>query len=52
MKELKKVSKLAHMEQVAHFIDQALQAFNNEAILEKIRGDVNSFMSQFDFYKI
>ncbi len=41
-----------HMEQVAHLIDQALQAFNNEAMLEKIRGDVNSFMSQFDFYKI
>jgi glycine hydroxymethyltransferase len=41
-----------HMEQIAHLIDQALQAFNNEAMLEKIRGDVNSFMSQFDFYKI
>ncbi len=41
-----------HMEQVAHLIDQALQAFNNEAMLGKIRGDVNSFMSQFDFYKI
>ncbi len=41
-----------HMEQVAHFIDQALQAFNNEAMLEKIRIDVNNFMSQFEFYKI
>ncbi len=41
-----------HMEQVAHFIDQALQAFNNEAMLEKIRIDVNRFMSQFEFYKI
>ncbi len=41
-----------HMEQVAHFIDQALQAYNNDEILGKIRTDVNRFMSEFEFYKI
>ncbi len=38
------------MEQIAHFIDSALLAHNNETMLEKIKEEVNLFMSKQQFY--
>jgi glycine hydroxymethyltransferase len=38
------------MEQIAHFIDCILLSHNNDTMLEKIRGEVNVFMSTQQFY--
>jgi glycine hydroxymethyltransferase len=42
--------KEGHMEQIVDWIDQLLMDADNEALITKVRGEVNSFMQQFPLY--
>ncbi|WP_143304632.1 serine hydroxymethyltransferase [Chitinophaga vietnamensis] len=40
----------AHMGQIVDWIDQLLMDADNEALITKVRGEVNNFMQQFSLY--
>ncbi|SKA07161.1 glycine hydroxymethyltransferase [Chitinophaga eiseniae] len=42
--------KEGHMEQIVDWIDQLLMDADNEALITKVRGEVNGFMQQFPLY--
>ncbi|MFB6455420.1 serine hydroxymethyltransferase [Chitinophaga sp. Hz27] len=42
--------KEGHMEQIVDWVDQLLMDADNEALITKIRGEVNGFMQQFTLY--
>ncbi|NIG52966.1 serine hydroxymethyltransferase [Chitinophaga sp. Cy-1792] len=42
--------KEGHMEQIVDWVDQILMDADNEALITKIRGEVNGFMQQFALY--
>ncbi|SHK98271.1 glycine hydroxymethyltransferase [Chitinophaga jiangningensis] len=42
--------KEGHMEQIVDWVDQLLMDADNEALITKVRGEVNGFMHQFSLY--